>query len=65
MKKVVLYNIKFYFNNDYFIILFSGLCIGMMWYDYLELFEGYVEFNMVKDFCFRVYELSEFLDKKL
>lgn len=36
-----------------------------MRHDYLELFEGHAEFNMVKDFCSRVYELSEFLDKKL
>ncbi len=64
-KKVVLYNIKLYSNNDYPIILPSGSCTGMMRHDYLELFEGHAEFNMVKDFCSRVYELSEFLDKKL
>lgn len=63
-KKVALYNVNL-FEKDYPIIVPSGSCVGMMREDYLELFEGSEEFDKVKEFCSRVYELSEFLDKKL
>ncbi|PAF46573.1 oxidoreductase [Helicobacter sp. 12S02232-10] len=63
-KKVALYNINL-FQEDYPIIVPSGSCAGMMKHDYLELFEGSPEYGRVNDFCSRVFELSEFLDKRL
>ncbi|WP_095333425.1 (Fe-S)-binding protein [Helicobacter sp. 11S02596-1] len=53
------------FEEDYPIIVPSGSCAGMMQHDYLELFEGKPEYERVYDFCSRVFELSEFLDKRL
>lgn len=63
-RKVALYNVEL-FKGEYPIIIPSGSCAGMMRQDYLELFEGRQEYEMVKEFCSRVFELSEFLDKKL
>lgn len=63
-RKVALHNIAL-FDQEYPIVLPSGSCAGMMKHDYLELFEGHSEFDKVKEFCSRVYELSEFLDKVL
>ncbi|PAF53123.1 oxidoreductase [Helicobacter sp. 13S00482-2] len=63
-RRVALYNVDL-FDEDYPVILPSGSCAGMMKHDYLELFEGHKEYKKVEDFCSRVFELSEFLDKKL
>lgn len=63
-RKVALYNLDL-FEKDYPIIIPSGSCAGMMKHDYLELFEGSSHYKGVEDFCARVFELSEFLDKKL
>lgn len=63
-RKIALYNVEL-FKGEYPIIIPSGSCAGMMRQDYLELFEGRQEYEMVKEFCSRVFELSEFLDKKL
>lgn len=63
-RKVALYNVDL-FEGDYPIIVPSGSCAGMMKHDYLELFEGSSDYKRIEDFCGRVFELSEFLDKKL
>ncbi|PAF51633.1 (Fe-S)-binding protein [Helicobacter sp. 13S00477-4] len=63
-KKIALYNIGI-FSQDYPIILPSGSCAGMMKQDYLALFEGSERYEEVSAFCSRVFELSEFLDKKI
>lgn len=63
-RKVALYNLDL-FEKDYPIIIPSGSCAGMMKHDYLELFEGSSHYKRVEDFCGRVFELSEFLDKRL
>lgn len=43
----------------------SGSCAGMMGHDYLELFKGDKEYERVKEFSSRVFELSVYLDKIL
>lgn len=63
-KKIALYNMDL-FNNDYPIILPSGSCSGMMRVDYMELFHGTPYEERVREFCSRIYDLSEFLDKVL
>ncbi|PAF47999.1 oxidoreductase [Helicobacter sp. 12S02634-8] len=63
-KKIALYNVNL-FEEDYPIIAPSGSCVGMMRHDYLELFEGSAEYSRVYDFSLRIFELSEFLDKRL
>ncbi|CBG40062.1 (Fe-S)-binding protein [Helicobacter mustelae] len=62
-RRVALYNVEL-FSGDHPIVLPSGSCAGMMKHDYLELFEGHHEYERVKQFCSRVYEVSEFLDQK-
>ncbi|PAF41610.1 (Fe-S)-binding protein [Helicobacter sp. 11S03491-1] len=62
--EVVLYNVEL-FKGDYPIIVPSGSCAGMMKHDYLELFEGKSEYQRIRQFSSRIFELSEFLDKKL
>lgn len=63
-KEVVLHNLKL-FNEDYPVVVPSGSCVGMMAHDYLELFEGSAHYDEVARLASRVFELSEFLDKKL
>lgn len=63
-RKVALANIAL-FDKPYPIVLPSGSCAGMMMHDYLELFKNTPYENKVKDFSARVYDLSEFLIKKL
>ena len=63
-RKVALYNLEL-FSEPYPIIVPSGSCTGMMRHDYLELFEGRNEYDRMKEFCSRVYEMSEFLVEKL
>ncbi|WP_104695728.1 (Fe-S)-binding protein [Helicobacter salomonis] len=63
-REVVLHNVRL-FKEDYPVVVPSGSCVGMMAHDYLELFEGLPEYEEVKHFASRVFELSEFLDKKL
>ncbi|CRI32388.1 (Fe-S)-binding protein [Helicobacter ailurogastricus] len=63
-RQIVLHNVRL-FKEDYPVIVPSGSCVGMMAHDYLELFEGHKEYEEVKNFASRVFELSEFLDKKL
>ncbi|WP_104578103.1 (Fe-S)-binding protein [Helicobacter felis] len=63
-REIVLHNVRL-FKENYPVIVPSGSCVGMMAHDYLELFEGLPEYEEVKSFASRVYELSEFLDKKL
>lgn len=63
-RKIVLHNVEL-FKGGYPIIIPSGSCTGMMKQDYLDLFEGREEYDVVNEFCARVFELSEFLDKKL
>ncbi|WP_104757688.1 (Fe-S)-binding protein [Helicobacter salomonis] len=63
-REVVLHNVRL-FKEDYPVVVPSGSCVGMMAHDYLELFEGHREYEEVKHFASRVFELSEFLDKKL
>ncbi len=63
-KRVVMHNINL-FSEGYPVIVPSGSCAGMMKHDYLELFEGHHEYQRVEEFCSRVFELSEFLDKVL
>ena len=63
-KKVALYNARL-FDKDYPIVVPSGSCAGMMMHDYLELFEGDREYEFMKEFGSRVFELSVYLDKIL
>ncbi|BCZ17950.1 (S)-2-hydroxy-acid oxidase [Helicobacter sp. NHP19-003] len=63
-REIVLHNVRL-FKEDHPIIVPSGSCVGMMAHDYLELFEGHKAYEEVKNFSLRVYELAEFLDKKL
>ncbi|MCZ6186962.1 (Fe-S)-binding protein [Campylobacter ureolyticus] len=64
-KKVALYNADL-FNKDYPVLVPSGSCAGMMMHDYLELFdENDEDYQKIKKFSNRVFELGEFLDKYL
>ncbi|RAX59357.1 oxidoreductase [Helicobacter monodelphidis] len=63
-RQIILHNIRL-FNQDYPVIVPSGSCTGMMREDYKELFKGRPEYREVRDFCKRVYELSEYLCKVL
>ncbi|WP_120945970.1 (Fe-S)-binding protein [Helicobacter labacensis] len=63
-RQIALHNIRL-FKQDYPVVVPSGSCVGMMSHDYLELFEGHKDYEEVKHFCARVFELSEFLDKQL
>lgn len=63
-KKLVLYNLEL-FSDPYPIIVPSGSCTGMMRHDYEELFRDDSRYSQVKEFCSRIYELSEFLVKEL
>ncbi|WP_163534042.1 (Fe-S)-binding protein [Helicobacter suis] len=63
-REIILHNVGL-FKEDYPVIVPSGSCVGMMAHDYLELFEGHKDYEAVKNFSSRVFELSEFLDKKL
>lgn len=63
-KKTALYHMQL-FNEPYPVIVPSGSCAGMMKHDYLTLFEGTEYENMAKEFCQRVYELSDFLHEEL
>ncbi len=63
-RAIALHNIKL-FAEEYPIIVPSGSCTGMMRVDYLELFRATREYEEVKAFCSRVYELSEYLCKIL
>lgn len=63
-RKIALYNIDL-FKGDEPIIVPSGSCAGMMKEDYLALFEGESEFERIKQFSSRVYDLGEYLHKIL
>lgn len=63
-KKIALYNILL-FKEPYPVIVPSGSCAGVMKMDYLELFADDGDYAIVKEFCSRVYELSDFLLKEL
>lgn len=63
-KKIALYNISL-FKESYPIIVPSGSCAGVMKNDYLELFADDGDYEVVKEFSSRVFELSEFLLKEL
>lgn len=49
------------FPKDYPIVVPSGSCAGMMKHHYPALFANDPEFNAVKGFADRIFELSEFL----
>lgn len=63
-KKVALHNIAL-FSEPYPVIVPSGSCAGAMKVDYLELFADDGNYAKVKEFCSRVWELSDFLVKEL
>lgn len=63
-KKVALYNVDL-FDKDYPILVPSGSCAGMMMHDYLEMFEKDKDYEKIKNFSKRVFELSQFLDENL
>ncbi|PSM52194.1 NAD-independent L-lactate dehydrogenase LldEFG, oxidoreductase subunit [Campylobacter blaseri] len=63
-KKIALYNAKL-FNEDYPVLVPSGSCSGMMMHDYLELFKDDKDYEAIKNFSSRVYDLSVYLDKVL
>lgn len=63
-KEIALYNIR-QFIEDYPIVVPSGSCAAMMSHDYLQLFEGDSNFELVKRFSERVIELSQYLDEVL
>lgn len=63
-KKIALYNMDL-FKEDYPIVIPSGSCSGMMMADYDELFHDTNHYQRAKEFCARIYDLSEFLDKVL
>lgn len=63
-KTVAMHNINL-FDEDIPIIVPSGSCAGMMGHDYLQLFEGSLEFDKVQKFAARVYDLSQYLDEIL
>jgi L-lactate dehydrogenase complex protein LldE len=49
------------FRKDYPIVVPSGSCAGMMKIHYPKLFEGAAEYEQVKQFSARIFELTEFL----
>lgn len=63
-KKIALHNVKL-FNEDIPVLVPSGSCAGVMKYDYLELFKGEKEEEMIKNFSKRVYSLATYLDEIL
>ncbi|RAX54065.1 oxidoreductase [Helicobacter sp. 16-1353] len=63
-KKIAMHNIAL-FDKPYPIIVPSGSCAGVMKVDYLELFADDGDYSVVKEFCSRIYELSDFLLKEL
>lgn len=63
-KKLALYNANL-FDKDYPILVPSGSCGSMMMHDYLELFKDDKDFEIIKKFSSRVYDLSVYLDKVL
>lgn len=63
-RKIALANMKL-FSEPYPIVLPSGSCAGMMMHDYLYLFENTPYYEEAKEFCSRVYDLSDFLCKEL
>lgn len=63
-KKIALHNISL-FSEPYPVIIPSGSCAGVMMQDYLEIFEGDENYEKIKEFSSRVYELSDFLLNKL
>lgn len=63
-RAVALHNVRLFKGSEP-IIVPSGSCAGMMREDYLELFEGRDEFEEVRQFASRVYDLGEFLHKIL
>ena len=63
-KRIALYNMDL-FSENYPIVLPSGSCSGMMRVDYIELFHGTSHAERAREFCERIYDLSEFLDKVL
>lgn len=60
-RKVALAQVNAFSKHDYPIIIPSGSCGAMLKYDYLELFEGRPEFDRIKQFSDRVFELSDYL----
>lgn len=63
-KKTAIYNAKL-FDKDYPIVVPSGSCAGMMQNDYLKLFEGDENYNLISEFSSKIIELSVYLDKVL
>lgn len=59
-KKVAFKQIRL-FPENYPIVVPSGSCAAMMKYHYPLLFEGDPNFDLIKQFSNRIYELSEFL----
>jgi L-lactate dehydrogenase complex protein LldE len=59
-KKVAFKQIRL-FPENYPIVVPSGSCAAMMKHHYPLLFEGDPDFDLIKQFSNRIYELSEFL----
>lgn len=62
-KKIATFNMRL-FDKPYPIIVPSGSCTGMLREDYKELFKGSFLEEQANSFSSRVYELSEYLQKK-
>ncbi len=63
-KNIAMYNVEL-FDKDYPIVVPSGSCAGMMSHDYLELFKDDKDYEKVKAFSSRVYDLSQYLNDVL
>ncbi|MCH5313584.1 MAG: (Fe-S)-binding protein [Helicobacter sp.] len=61
-RKIALHNVELFAGVEP-IIVPSGSCSAMMREDYLALFEGRSEFDTIKQFSKRVYDLGEYLHK--
>ena len=63
-KKIVLHNVALFEEDESLpIVVPAGSCAGMFSHDILELFKGDKEFERIKRFSERVYDLSQYLHK--
>ncbi len=60
-REVALAQVEIFSKNPWPVIVPSGSCAGMMKHHYPELFKETSDYNRVKEFSERVFELTEFL----
>lgn len=64
-RTVALHQVKVFRDNPWPIIVPSGSCAAMMRLHYPRLFEGRPEYDEVRAFSERIYELTEYLNRDL